>query len=156
MSWSKVKYFFFDTPEEKEAAQYGYEKEQTDMKKQQDPPEQQDVTFPKVQPKQNVVSIETAKQSSKVVLLEPRTYSEAQGIADHLKGRRAVVINLQRMSTDQAVRIVDFLSGTVYAIGGDIQKIGPKTFMCTPENVDIVGAISELFGEEEETNIKRW
>ena len=40
----------------------------------------------------------------------------------HLKGRRAVVINLQRMSTDQAVRIVDFLSGTVYAIGGDIQK----------------------------------
>ncbi len=65
MSWSKVKYFFFDTPEEKEAAQYGYEKEQTDMKKQQDPPEQQDVTFPKAQPKQNVVSIETAKQSSK-------------------------------------------------------------------------------------------
>ena len=55
------------------------------MKKQQDPPEQQDVTFPKAQPKQNVVSIETAKQSSKVVLLEPRTYSEAQGIADHLK-----------------------------------------------------------------------
>ncbi len=96
------------------------------------------------------MSIETAKQSSKVVLLEPRTYSEAQGIADHLKGRRAVVINLQRMSTDQAVRIVDFLSGTVYAIGGDIQKIGPKTFMCTPENVDIVGAISELFGEEED------
>lgn len=35
-------------------------------------------------------------------------------------------------------------------------KIGPKTFMCTPENVDIVGAISELFGEEEDTNIKRW
>lgn len=150
----KVKYFF-DTPEEKKQLN-GYEKEQTDMKKQQDPPEQQDVTFPKAQPKQNVVSIETAKQSSKVVLLEPRTYSEAQGIADHLKGRRAVVINLQRMSTDQAVRIVDFLSGTVYAIGGDIQKIGPKTFMCTPENVDIVGAISELFGEEEETNIKRW
>ena len=56
MSWSKVKYFFFDTPEEKEAAQYSYEKEQSDMKKQQDPPEQQDVTFPKAQPKQNVVN----------------------------------------------------------------------------------------------------
>ncbi len=93
------------------------------MKKQQDPPEQQDVTFPKAQTKQNVVSIETAKQSSKVVLLEPRTYSEAQGIADHLKGRRAVVINLQRMSTDQAVRIVDFFKW--YCIryrAGDIQK----------------------------------
>ncbi|AIK37796.1 cell division protein SepF [Bacillus pseudomycoides] len=154
MSWSKVKYFFFDTPEEREA--YEKEKEQAEMKKQQDPPEQQDIPLTKAQPKQNIVSIETAKQSSKVVLLEPRTYSEAQGIADHLKGRRAVVINLQRMSTDQAVRIVDFLSGTVYAIGGDIQKLGPKTFICTPETVDIVGAISELFGEEEETNIKRW
>ncbi|PEY41375.1 cell division protein SepF [Bacillus cereus] len=154
MSWSKVKYFFFDTPEEREA--YEKEKEQVEMKKQQDPPEQQDTPLKKAQPKQNIVSIETAKQSSKVVLLEPRTYSEAQGIADHLKGRRAVVINLQRMSTDQAVRIVDFLSGTVYAIGGDIQKLGPKTFICTPETVDIVGAISELFGEEEETNIKRW
>ncbi|MDM5189604.1 cell division protein SepF [Bacillus sp. DX4.1] len=151
MSWSKVKYFFFDTPEEREA----YEKEQEEMKKQQDP-QQQDIPLAKVQPKQNIVSIETAKQSSKVVLLEPRTYSEAQGIADHLKGRRAVVINLQRMSTDQALRIIDFLSGTVYAIGGDIQKLGPKTFICTPETVDIVGAISELFGEEEDTNIKRW
>ncbi|WP_459499779.1 cell division protein SepF [Bacillus sp. C1] len=152
MSWSKVKYFFFDTPEEREA--YEKEKEQVEMKKQE--PQQQDIPITKAQPKQNIVSIETAKQSSKVVLLEPRTYSEAQGIADHLKGRRAVVINLQRMSTDQAVRIVDFLSGTVYAIGGDIQKLGPKTFICTPETVDIVGAISELFGEEEETNIKRW
>ncbi|ENQ3104613.1 cell division inhibitor SepF [Bacillus sp. 491mf] len=153
MSWSKVKYFFFDTPEEREA-HYAYEKEQNEMKKQQDP--EQDIPLAKIQTKQNVVSIETAKQSSKVVLLEPRTYSEAQGIADHLKGRRAVVINLQRMSTDQAVRIVDFLSGTVYAVGGDIQKLGPKTFICTPDNVDIVGAISELFGEDEETNIKRW
>lgn len=153
MSWSKVKYFFFDTPEEREA-HYAYEKEQNEMKKQQEP--EQDIPIAKVQQKQNVVSIETAKQPSKVVLLEPRTYSEAQGIADHLKGRRAVVINLQRMSTDQAVRIVDFLSGTVYAISGDIQKLGPKTFICTPDNVDIVGAISELFGEDEETNMKRW
>ena len=144
----------FDTPEEKEAAQYSYEKEQTDMKKQQDPPEQQDVTFPKAQPKQNVVSIETAKQSSKVVLLEPRTYSEAQGIADHLKGRRAVVINLQRMPM---IKLYVSLTFKWYCIRyRGHSKIGPKTFMCTPENVDIVGAISELFGEEEDTNIKRW
>ena len=80
MSWSKVKYFFL-IHRKKKATQYGYEKEQTDMKSDKIH-EQQDVTFPKAQPKQNVVSIETAKQSSKVVLLEPRTYSEAQGIAD--------------------------------------------------------------------------
>ncbi len=52
------------------------------------------------------------------------------------------------MSTGSSCTVsLTFLSGTVYTIGGDIQKMGPKTFMCTPENVDIVGAISELFGE---------
>ena len=50
-----------------------------------------------------------------MVLSEPRVYAEAQEIADHLKNRRAVVVNLQRIQHDQAKRIVDFLSGTVYA-----------------------------------------
>ncbi|MNG37265.1 Cell division protein SepF [compost metagenome] len=65
-------------------------------------------------------------------------------------------MNLQRMSTDQALRIVDFMSGTVYAIGGDIQKLGVRTFLCTPDNVDIQGSISELLGESDEINNKRW
>ncbi|MBO9130250.1 cell division protein SepF [Bacillus sp. 165] len=149
MSWStKVKDFFFETPEEQEEYQkYNQEKMQQ---------YEEDITLPKMPQKQNVVSIDKAKNGAKVVLLEPRAYSEAQGIADNLKNRRAVVVNLQRMSSDQALRIVDFLSGTVYAIGGDIQKLGVKTFICTPENVDIVGAISELLGEDEEINAKRW
>ena len=71
-------------------------------------------------------------------------YAEAQEIADHIKNRRAVVVNLQRIQHDQAKRIVDFLSGTVYAIGGDIQRIGSDIFLCTPENVDVSGTISEL------------
>ncbi|WP_028398931.1 cell division protein SepF [Ectobacillus panaciterrae] len=150
MSWSKVKYFFFDTPEERQE-QMSYEQE---MEREEEMDEE--IPFTKMPQKQNVVSIEKAKSGAKVVLLEPRTYSEAQGISDHLKNRRAVVINLQRMPTDQALRIVDFLSGTVYAIGGDIQKLGVKTFICTPESVDIVGAISELLGEEEHSNVKRW
>lgn len=96
---------------------------------------------------QNVVSLQSIQQTAKVVLCEPRTYEEAQDIADHLKNRRAVVINLQRMSTDQAKRIVDFLSGTVYAIGGDIQKLGINIFLCTPDNVDVSGSITEMFHE---------
>jgi cell division inhibitor SepF len=48
------------------------------------------------------------------------------------------------------------MSGTVYAIGGDIQKLGVRTFLCTPDNVDILGSISELLGESEESNNKRW
>ena len=89
------------------------------------------------------------QKSSKVVLVEPRVYAEAQDIADQLKNRRAVVVNLQRIERDQARRIVDFLSGTVYAIGGDIQKVGTDIFLCTPDNVEVSGNISELLQEQE-------
>lgn len=97
--------------------------------------------------KKNVVSIQSVQKSAKVMLIEPRTYDEVQDIADHLKNRKAVVINLQRISHDQAKRIVDFLSGTVYAIGGDIQKLGANIFLCTPDNVDVTGAISDFLSE---------
>jgi len=80
---------------------------------------------------------------SKMMLLEPRAYSESQQIADYLKNRSAVVVNLKRVTPDQAKRIVDFLYGTIYAIGGDLQKLGGGIFLCTPNNVNVEGNISE-------------
>lgn len=87
---------------------------------------------------------------SKMILLEPRAYSESQQIADYLKARNTVVVNLKRVTSDQAKRIVDFLSGTIYAIGGDIQKIGGGIFLCTPNNVNVQGKITD---EKEGKNI---
>lgn len=81
--------------------------------------------------------------SGKMILLEPRAYSESQQIADHLKKKNTVVVNMKRVTPDQAKRIVDFLSGTVYALGGDLQKIGAGIFLCTPKNVDVEGAITD-------------
>ena len=81
--------------------------------------------------------------NSKMILLEPRAYSESQQIADHLKSRNTVVVNLKRVTSDQAKRIVDFLRGTIYAIGGDLQKIGGGIFLCTPNNVNIQGKITD-------------
>ena len=78
-----------------------------------------------------------------MMLLEPRAYSESQQIADYLKNRCAVVVNLKRVTPDQAKRIVDFLYGTIYAIKGDIQKLGRGIFLCTPNNVNVEGKISE-------------
>ncbi|WP_337098636.1 cell division protein SepF [Paenibacillus sp. YIM B09110] len=95
----------------------------------------------------NVVSIHSQK-NVRVVLSEPRSYDEAQEIADHLRSRRAVIVNLQRVRTDLAVRIVDFLSGTVYALSGNISKLGPNIFLCTPESVEIQGAITEMLAED--------
>ncbi len=81
--------------------------------------------------------------NNRMILLEPRAYSESQQIADYLKARNTVVVNLKRVTSDQAKRIVDFLSGTIYAIGGDLQKIGGGIFLCTPNNINIQGKITD-------------
>lgn len=86
---------------------------------------------------------ENADSENKMILLEPRAYSESQQIADYLKNRSAVVVNLKRVTPDQAKRIVDFLSGTLYAIGGDLQKLGGGIFLCTPNNINVEGKISD-------------
>lgn len=82
-------------------------------------------------------------KANKMVLLEPRAYSEATQIADYLKKRNTVVLNLKRVTKEQAKRITDFVSGTIYAIGGSMQKIGGGTFLCAPKNVDVEGKISD-------------
>ncbi len=89
-------------------------------------------------------------EGSKLMLLEPRAYSESQQIADYLKNRNTVVVNLKRVTSDQAKRIVDFLSGCVYAIGGDLQKIGGGIFLCTPNNINVQGKISNDTDDKKE------
>lgn len=84
-----------------------------------------------------------AKESSKMCLFEPRVFSDTQDIADELKNRRATLVNLQRIDQVSAKRIIDFLSGTVYAIGGDIQRVGTDIFLCTPDNVEVAGSITD-------------
>jgi cell division inhibitor SepF len=134
---SKFKTFFFLDDE------YDDNEEQFEEQIEQVKPQRQQLK------QQNVVSLQSIQKSSKVILLEPRVYAEAQEIADHLKNRRAVVVNLQRIEHDQAKRIVDFLSGTVYAIGGDIQKIGSSIFLCAPDNIEVSGNITEMLKEHD-------
>lgn len=96
----------------------------------------------------NVVPFQAReKEGIRLILCEPRHYSDAQDIADNLRHRRPVVVNLHRVEKDQAKRIIDFLSGTVYALNGDIQKVGDTIFVCTPDHVDIQGTISSVMEE---------
>ena len=83
------------------------------------------------------------KKGNTMILLEPRAYSESQQIADYLKNNSSVVVNLRRVTPDQAKRIVDFLSGTIYAISGDLQKLGGGIFLCTPNSVNVEGKITD-------------
>lgn len=88
-------------------------------------------------------SLEENNGKSKMLLKEPKAYSEAAEIVDQLKKRTTVVVNLKRVTNDQAKRIIDFLYGSIYAIEGKIEKIGGGIFLCTPKNVDVEGNITD-------------
>lgn len=80
---------------------------------------------------------------NKMILFEPRAYSESTQIVDYLKKRNTVVVNLKRVTPDQAKRIVDFLTGALYAMSGNLQKLGGGIFLCAPNNVNVEGKITD-------------
>ncbi|GGV08184.1 cell division protein SepF [Lactobacillus acetotolerans] len=98
-----------------------------------------------------VVSIKSGMNSSKskIVLYEPRVYSDAKDVAQNLLSNKAVIINFSRMDDSSARRIVDFITGTVYALNGEIQRIGDKIFLATPPKFVTDGKISDLVDKKD-------
>ena len=91
-----------------------------------------------------VVNIHTTT-AVQVVLSKPERFEQAAEIADHLREKRTVVMNLETTNKDVARRLVDFLSGVAYANDGKIKKVAINTYIITPFNVDIMGdLIDEL------------
>ena len=91
-----------------------------------------------------VVNIHATTQL-KVVLVKPERFENASEIADHLKEKRTVVVNLESTNKDIARRLIDFLSGVAYAGEGKIKRVAANTFIITPYSVDIIGdLIDEL------------
>ena len=91
-----------------------------------------------------VVNIHATTQL-KVVLVKPERFENASEIADHLKEKRTVVLNLEATNKDVARRLIDFLSGVAYAGEGKIKKVAANTYIITPYSVDIMGdLIDEL------------
>ena len=91
-----------------------------------------------------VVNIHATTQL-KVVLVKPERFENASEIADHLKDKRTVVLNLESTNKDIARRLIDFLSGVAYAGEGKIKKVAANTYIITPYHVDIEGdLIDEL------------
>ncbi len=92
----------------------------------------------------NVVSIHTTTQLQ-VVLVSPTRFENASEIADHLRDKRTVVLNLEQTDKNIARRLIDFLSGVAYANEGTIKKVALSTYIITPYNVEILGdLIDEL------------
>ena len=85
-----------------------------------------------------VVNIRAATQLQ-VVLVKPEKFEDASAIADHLREKRTVVLNLESTNKEVSRRLVDFLSGVAYANNGQIKRVANSTFIITPYNVDIMG-----------------
>ena len=99
----------------------------------------------KAEDRRNKVVNINATTQLKVVLVKPERFENASEIADHLKEKRTVVINLESTNKDIARRLIDFLSGVAYAGEGKIKKVAANTYIITPYHVDIMGdLIDEL------------
>ena len=101
---------------------------------------------PVEEPRRNnkVVNIHTTTQLQ-VVLVKPDRFENAAEIADHLREKRTVVLNLEQTNKDVSRRVLDFLSGAAYANEGKVKKVAISTYIITPYNVDILGdLIDEL------------
>lgn len=85
-----------------------------------------------------VININTTTQL-KVVLVRPEKFDDASEIADHLRDKRTVVLNLESTEKDVSRRLLDFLSGVAYAQEGKIKKVAFSTYIITPYNVDLIG-----------------
>ncbi|NLN41025.1 MAG: cell division protein SepF [Clostridiales bacterium] len=104
-----------------------------------------DLIEPKFQSKNRkgkVVNIHTTSYV-KVVVYQPLSFDDTQDIIDNLKNRKPIVVNLDALDADLALRVMDFISGAVYSLDGTIQKVSRGIFVLAPSNVDIVGNIPE-------------
>lgn len=97
-------------------------------------------TAPKIVPMQGGKSV-----NSKIALFEPKIYSDVKEIASQLLKNQAVIINFDHVDDQMARRIVDFLTGTVFAINGEIERIGDEIFLCIPENYEVSGSTTSQF-----------
>ncbi len=84
-----------------------------------------------------------------VVLFRPGSFNDTSKAADDLRGRKAVIVNMENVDKAMARRVVDFLSGCVYALDGDVKKIAQSAYLFCPHNMDIVGDLETLQAEVE-------
>ncbi len=87
--------------------------------------------------KTSLVSLPGGGRPVRVVVADPTSFDEVQSIADQLKGRRPVIVNLEAMDKEPAQRLLHFLSGTIYALDGQMQRISTSIFLFAPPNVEV-------------------
>ena len=142
-----------DSEEEKRLQDEIDEEEQKEQEQQEEEEEEEEPSVPKFErpnrpepSARNVVdfsSAQSARESAqgniklRVIVIEPKSFDDAQQVANCLREKRPVVINFENTDADAAKRIIDFISGTTYALNGEIKKVGRNVFRCAPSNVNV-------------------
>lgn len=88
----------------------------------------------------------TVQREQKIMVFDPSIFSDVKNIGKMILNGRAVIVNFRKMDENQIHRVIDFLSGLIFAVNGDMQRIGEKIFLCTPKNFKIEGDLSNLTG----------
>ena len=91
----------------------------------------------------------SASNKQEVVLFHPANFNDTSKAADDLRSKKAVIVNMENVDKAMARRVVDFLSGCVYALNGDVKKIAQSAYLFCPHNMDIVGDLETLQSEVE-------
>ncbi|MBQ9267150.1 MAG: cell division protein SepF [Clostridia bacterium] len=103
-------------------------------------PEEKEYTAPTNTKKSKVVGMPGVPQV-KVIISQPSTFEQSEEICEHLKEKKSVIVNLEYVNKDVARRIIDFISGSVYALDGNIQKISNSIFLVAPFNYEITNEV---------------
>ena len=132
--------------------EYDYDEEEDDLQAEPEPapsPRRSSYAAPDTQSSAQrrtgparVVNLNNSS-SMQVILVKPDRFDTVSEIADHLRDKKAIVLNLESTNKDVARRLVDFLSGVAYALDGKIKKVAISTYILTPFNVEIVGDLVE-------------
>ena len=80
-------------------------------------------------------------QQVKVIISQPNSFEQSEEICEHLKEKKSIIVNLEYVNKDAAIRIIDFISGAVYALDGNIQKISNSIFLVAPYNYEITNEV---------------
>lgn len=107
-------------------------------------PEEEEKGSPEVPvvppPKQaKLVGLPTARGALRLMVVHPQSYEQGAVLAENLKNYRPVIVNLEKMPAEEARRLLDFLSGAVFALGGQVSRVSNGIFVFTPSNIDLSG-----------------
>ena len=130
----------------------GFEEEPLEEEEQEKEGREEDEMVSPTRRKGQVVSL-PAQRQVRVVVAEPKVFEDVQGIVDHLRNRRPVIVNLEQADAELARRVVDFVSGATYGLNGNMQKVGNGIFLFVPSNVDIS---SELKNQARDRELFSW